>query len=142
MRFSSAKIAVISAFFSVAILAGACSPRTTVNTSVTDVTAARAHALIVDNEANDSFTILDVRTPAEFSEGHIEGAINIDVNAASFRSTVSDESRTDTYLVYCRSGNRSLQAISIMKELGFKEIYHLSKGIQDWIASGLPTVPA
>jgi rhodanese-related sulfurtransferase len=139
MRFRSAKMAIVAvALSSVAILAGACSPA--VSTSVTDVTAAQAHALIVENEGNDSFVVLDVRTPAEFSEGHVANAVNIDVNASSFRSSVAGESRTDTYLVYCRSGNRSLQAIGIMKELGFQKIYHMAKGIQDWISAGFPTV--
>ncbi|MDO9590965.1 MAG: rhodanese-like domain-containing protein, partial [Microcella sp.] len=53
--------------------------------------------------------VIDVRTPAEFASGHLEGAINIDVQSADFDSRISELDADGTYFVYCRSGNRSGQ---------------------------------
>lgn len=80
--------------------------------------------------------ILDVRTPAEFAAGHLPGAINIDVEAASFRSTVGALAKDVPYAVYCRSGNRSATALAVMKALGFTTTFHLGGGIQAWSAAG------
>lgn len=73
--------------------------------------------------------LLDVRTPSEFSSGHIDKAVNIDFQDSSFVSEIKKLDTTKTYFVYCRSGNRSGQAISIMKSNGIKNIYELSGGI-------------
>lgn len=73
--------------------------------------------------------LLDVRTPSEFSSGHIDKAVNIDFEDSSFVSEVKKLDTTKTYFVYCRSGNRSGQAISIMKSNGIKNIYELSGGL-------------
>ncbi len=73
--------------------------------------------------------LLDVRTPEEFSSGHIEGAVNIDFQHESFESEIKKLDVTKTYFVYCRSGNRSGQAISVMKSHGIKDIYELRGGL-------------
>lgn len=73
--------------------------------------------------------LIDVRTPSEFATGHIDQAINIDFENPSFASEVRKLDTTKTYFVYCRSGNRSGQAVSIMKSNGIKNIYELSGGI-------------
>ncbi len=73
--------------------------------------------------------LIDVRTPSEFATGHIDQAINIDFENPSFTSEVKKLDTTKTYFVYCRSGNRSGQAVSIMKSNGIKNIYELSGGI-------------
>ena len=64
-------------------------------------------------------TIIDVRTPAEFSEGHLDGAVNISVESPDFVSNIESMDISGSYLVYCRSGNRSATAVKIMKDLGF-----------------------
>lgn len=66
--------------------------------------------------------IVDVRTPAEYAAGHLEGATNIDVEAADFSSRIKTLDKAKTYFVYCRSGNRSAQAISQMKSAGFSHL--------------------
>jgi rhodanese-related sulfurtransferase len=112
---------------------------TSSNTSrVQDVTSREAFNLIQENKNNPDFIILDVRTESEFSDGHIEGALNIDVNLPSFREEMGKLNINDTYLVYCRTGNRSRAALRIMEELGFKNIYHIANGITEWINAGLP----
>ncbi len=66
--------------------------------------------------------IIDVRTPAEFAEGHLEGAINIDVSAPDFEDKIHDLDPKASYAVYCRSGNRSGQAIQIMQQHNFTDV--------------------
>lgn len=63
--------------------------------------------------------VIDVRTAEEFASGHLEGAVNIDVQSASFDETVSELPADGEYVVYCRSGSRSAAAIDRMEGLGF-----------------------
>jgi rhodanese-related sulfurtransferase len=79
--------------------------------------------------STQSSVLLDVRTPEEFNAGHIQSAINIDFQNQSFLSDIKNLDNSKTYFVYCRSGNRSGKAISIMNENGFKNIYELQEGI-------------
>jgi phage shock protein E len=76
--------------------------------------------------------ILDVRTPAEFAEGAIKGAINIDVNASNFKEKVSTLDKEKSYLIYCRSGMRSVKACNLMAENGFNKMFNLLGGYQAW----------
>ena len=103
---------------------------------VKDVTSREAFNLIQENEATPDFVILDVRTPGEFSDGHIENAININYRSEDFRDEISKLERSKEYLIYCRTGNRSREALTIMTELGFRRVYHLAAGITEWIAEG------
>lgn len=80
--------------------------------------------------------VLDVRTPQEFAEGHLPGAINIDVSAADFASRVAALDKSTPYAVYCRSGNRSAAALEVMKGQGFTNAYHLGGGIGAWSSAG------
>lgn len=96
------------------------------------VTPAQAAALAADA----GVTVLDVRTPAEFAEGHIEGATNVDFESASFASEVAKLDPSKPYLVYCRSGNRSGQAVAQMAGLGFANLWDLNGGIINWTADG------
>ena len=99
-----------------------------------------AQELILKNNGNRDFVVLDVRTPGEFSKGHIEGAVLVDYRSAGFREEMAGLDRTKTYLVYCRTGNRSTRALGIMSDLGFRSYYHLEGGITRWIEEGLPAV--
>ena len=82
--------------------------------------------------------ILDVRTVSEFGDGHIQGAINIPVEELSNR--LSELSKSDELLVYCRTGNRSATAVGILEDTGFTKIYHMHDGISTWIQEGYPVV--
>lgn len=66
--------------------------------------------------------IIDVRTPEEFAQQHLEGALNINVQSADFVTQIEALDRNTAYAVYCRSGNRSAQAVKIMKDLGFTSV--------------------
>lgn len=76
--------------------------------------------------------LLDVRTPAEFENGRIPNARNVDISDPGFLETISALDRNRTYLVYCRSGNRSTTACRVMAQLGFRRVYNLANGIIDW----------
>jgi rhodanese-related sulfurtransferase len=84
--------------------------------------------------------ILDVRTPEEFAEGYIEGAKNIDFYHADFESQITSLAKDVTYAIYCRSGKRSSQAMEIMQEFGFENLYNLEGGIIEWTNTGMPVV--
>jgi rhodanese-related sulfurtransferase len=79
---------------------------------------------------------LDVRTPAEFMEGHIDGAINIDFESGNFENEIAALDPNATYAVYCRSGNRSGQAVKVMSGAGFSNLYNLDGGVIDWAGAG------
>jgi rhodanese-related sulfurtransferase len=107
---------------------------------VPNITSQQAFNLIQENQKKSDFVILDVRTAAEFAEGHIANSVNIDVNLPAFRENINKLKKSDTYLVYCRTGNRSQTALRIMVESGFTHLYHLEKGVTEWTAAGLPVI--
>jgi rhodanese-related sulfurtransferase len=82
--------------------------------------------------------VLDVRTAGEFMTGHIANAINIDVEGMTFDGDILKLDKSATYAVYCHSGRRSGIAVGKMKDAGFKNIFNLTNGIQEWQAAGLP----
>jgi hypothetical protein len=91
-------------------------------------------------KSHPEITILDVRTSAEFSKGHIENALNIDWNSANFEKGVAVFDKNKPFLVYCLSGNRSGAATSFLRKNGFKEVYELEGGLMKWRSAGLPEV--
>lgn len=70
----------------------------------------------------DGARLVDVRTPEEFDEGHLDGAANIDVQEADFEERVSKLPRETSYVVYCASGRRATGAVEKMVELGFTDV--------------------
>ena len=126
------------------VLTGGCvrdetAPPETLTQIIEDITPQEAFALIQNNQNNPDFAIIDVRTPEEFAGEHIENAINIDFRSESFWDELNKLDKNKTYLVYCRSGVRSGNALDIMAELNFREAYNMSGGIIAWKAEGLPT---
>jgi len=85
-----------------------------------------------------NITLLDVRTPGEFSEGHIKGAVNADWNGGEFESIVSGYDKSKSYFVYCHSGHRSGLAAEWLRSHGFKNVIELNGGIIAWQSAGLP----
>ncbi len=82
--------------------------------------------------------LLDVRTAKEYAEGHLKGAVNIDVTGNNFAGEIKSLSKTEPVFVYCRSGRRSKTAVSILKEAGIKTVYDLDGGIISWEKAGKP----
>lgn len=91
------------------------------------------------NPPND-LVILDVRTPEEFAEGHLEGAILLDFYEGDFADQLATLDPDVPYLLYCRSGNRSGQTAIIMSELGFTNVADVDGGIVEWTGAGHPVV--
>jgi len=89
-----------------------------------ELTVVEAKELIRKNRNNPRFVILDVRTPEEFTEEYLPGALNIDIYADDFEEKIAGLDRMGTYLVYCKSGGRSRAAVELMEELGFRNVYN------------------
>lgn len=83
--------------------------------------------------------VLDIRTPGEFRDGHLPGARNLDFFAPGFRQELERLAREDRpILLYCRSGNRSGQAMALLRQWGRDDVLHLADGFRAWRAAGLP----
>ncbi len=80
--------------------------------------------------------VLDVRTAEEFADGHMQGAINLDIRGGKFAETLAGLDKTKTYLVHCAVGGRSAKACGQMDGLKFEKVLNLSGGITAWEAAG------
>jgi rhodanese-related sulfurtransferase len=103
-----------------------------------DVTVEKARQLIQERGGKPDFVVLDVRTPGEFADARLPGAVNVDIQAPDFQNRLGALDRGKTYLVYCRTGNRSARAIQAMQRLGFQSVYHMTEGILRWEKKGFP----
>ena len=83
---------------------------------------------------------VDVREDKEYDEGHILNALHIPYGVIEKRLEELDPYRTQPMIVYCRSGQRSAQASSVLRKQGFEHIYKLSGGILAWRSADLPVV--
>ena len=102
---------------------------------ILDVTVEEASELI---QSDAPVIVLDVRTPGEFAEGHIEGAVNLDVMSDTFIEDLAKLDKGASYVVHCRSGKRSAKAIEAMKAAQIQSIAHMNAGLNGWSAAGLP----
>ena len=106
-----------------------------------------AEGSIAENVNVEEFTqrienaqIVDVRTPAEWNEGIVEGAIMNDIYEDDFEKQLEKLDKEKPVAVYCKVGGRSGQAMGKMNKLGFKEVYNLDGGMDAWKSAGKPTV--
>ncbi|HEU4497385.1 MAG TPA: rhodanese-like domain-containing protein [Flavobacterium sp.] len=90
--------------------------------------------------ASKKVQLIDVRTPKEFRQGHLEGARNIHLYEQDFASQIGKLNKKETVYVYCKAGGRSAEAVEIMKNSGFENIVELDGGTDSWAASGKPLV--
>lgn len=100
------------------------------------VTAEQASLLATD----PGVTVLDVRTPEEYAEGHLDGAVLVDFSSPTFADEIAQLDALRPYLVYCRSGNRSGQAVAVMQQAGFAALWDMDGGVTAWTAAGLELV--
>ena len=140
MRVSRRKSIIVFAVVAVlAVVAGVYTPRIMNwgydSGEYGDVSIQEAIELM---EQIPDLVILDVRTVSEFEDGHIEGAINIPID--EFPTRLDELSKDDELLVYCRTGNRSSSAVTILLDSGYTKIYHMHEGISVWIQQGHPVV--
>jgi rhodanese-related sulfurtransferase len=97
---------------------------------VVDTTEARS---LIDAGAQ----IIDVRTPEEFDAGHLTGAVNVDVQAADFHERVQGLDKSESYVVYCRTGSRAGAAADMMLDMGFTDVVNAG-GLEALRTAGLP----
>jgi rhodanese-related sulfurtransferase len=90
--------------------------------------------------ADQTLVVLDVRTEAEFAEGHVPGAINIPNADLAARIAELDGSRDKDIVVYCRTGVRAEQALGVLGKAGFKRLYHLKGDYTRWTDEKRPVV--
>lgn len=102
------------------------------------VTVAADEAAATLADPPEDLVVLDVRTPEEFAEGHLEGATVIDFYEPDFADRLAELDRSTPYVLYCRSGNRSGQTMALMDELGFQSVQEIDGGVLAWAAAGLP----
>lgn len=86
--------------------------------------------------------LLDVRTAQEFGEGHLSGAVNLDIYDDNFTQKLASLDRSKPVFVYCKGGGRSLDAAKQLKTLGFDSVYDLRGGIMAWERDDLPLAGA
>lgn len=87
----------------------------------------------------EQIQLLDVRTPEEFQEGHLENAININWNDPNFIQQTHHLDKTQPLYIYCKSGRRSAAAAQQLSEEGF-EVYDLKGGIDNWKQNNHPII--
>lgn len=131
---------------SVFILQSACSQNDTKTAGKTEQQS-QAIAQIAEEMTAEQFNnkmqelpgqIVDVRTPNEFAQGYITGAINMDLHNPDFKTNLEQLDKSKPVYVYCASGNRSGQAMRIMQQQGFTTIYNYKGTFTDWVAKGYP----
>lgn len=120
---------VIALIATALLLAGCSSSSSASNLSVNEFSAKAAEPGVVT---------IDVRTPGEFAEGYIEGARLIDFQSGNFENEIATLDKNATYAIYCRSGNRSGQAVKVMQDAGFTNVFNMNGGVIDWANAGLP----
>jgi len=103
-----------------------------------DIFPSEAWELISKNREGDELVIIDVSTPKEYEDLHLEGAINVNLISRFFRTRLDIMDKYKTYLVYCKVGGRSKIAQKLMQQLGFRTVYNIVGGTLLWEEEGLP----
>jgi len=132
---------LLIALFGLTFAVSSCQnkPSTTTTTNESGVQVTSKVLTVEEYEkaiANPDIQLVDVRTPAEFSSGHIAKAININVMDATFTNEISKLDKQKSVYIYCRSGARSQRAAATLMQNGFTQIIDLQGGINSWNAAG------
>ena len=132
---------LLIALFGLTFAVSSCQnkPSTTTTTNESGVQVTSKVLTVEEYEkaiANPDIQLVDVRTPAEFSSGHIDKAININVMDATFTNEISKLDKQKPVYIYCRSGARSQRAAATLMQNGFIQIIDLQGGINSWNAAG------
>ncbi|CAB5139809.1 hypothetical protein D3OALGA1CA_3798 [Olavius algarvensis associated proteobacterium Delta 3] len=103
-----------------------------------DIFPKEAWDLISKHRDRDDLFILDVGTPKEFKDLHLERAMNVNLLSRFLKSRLDLMDKTATYLVYCKVGRRSKIAQKLMQRFGFQKVYNITGGTLLWEEEGLP----
>lgn len=118
--------------FFICFLLGSCNGQSNKNFETIPATAFAKKIKTTQNPQ-----ILDVRSPEEFANEHIDKAINVNWNGVDFEGKVSSYEKSKPVFVYCMSGGRSAKASEKLNEMGFTQVFNLDGGILKWNAAGL-----
>lgn len=102
--------------------------------------AACSGASVEKIDMSNVTAVIDVRTPGEYTEGHLEGAANVDWQSPQFMEIMSQLPTDGTYIIYCKSGNRAGQAIQALEAEGFTNLTNAGSLQDASTATGLPIV--
>jgi len=123
------------------LLIGVAAGMASTDKAVVQAISPRQFKALLDRHKGDTdFVLLDVRTPKEFNNGYIDGALLLDYHSRDFVDRLKALDRNKTYLIYCRSGNRSGKSLVIFEKLGFQHVYHLDTGLIGWSREKYPLV--
>ena len=108
--------------------------------AVQTISSRQFKALLDRHQGDPNVVLMDVRTPKEFEDGHIQGALLLDYYSSDYVDRLKALDRNKTYLIYCRSGNRSGKSLAIFDKLGFRRVYNLDAGVIGWSREKYPLV--
>ena len=123
MRNFFLKLTIISLLFNCNI---------TSNSSFQDINSDELELMI----KKEDLVLLDVRTPTEYSNGHLISAVNINYYGENFDDEIDKLDKLKPIVVYCKSGGRSSKSALKLVEKGFEKIYNLKGGFDQWIFHG------
>ena len=103
-----------------------------------DIFPTEAWEIISKNRKSDDLVILDVSTPKEYKDLHLEGAVNLNLFSRSFKAQLDIMNKNKVYVVYCKMGGRSKIARKLMQKSGFQTVYNIIGGVFLWEEEGLP----
>lgn len=122
--------------FILVIAIAACETNSAQNSSAFKTISVLEYKQLMSEKKN--LQLLDVRTPGEYMEEHLENALNIDYNDPNFEKQLQSLDKSKPTFIYCLSGGRSNHALTVMQKNGFKEVYNMKGGILEWKGSQLP----
>lgn len=97
-----------------------------------------AFTILEKHRDDPDYIPLDVRTPEEFKDGHVENALFLNLKSGDFEDELDRLDKNRKYFVYCGRGPRSEKACGLMKKHGFNEIYKITGGFEKWKSKRLP----
>ena len=103
-----------------------------------DIFPSEAWELISKNRKGDDLVIIDVSTPQEYKDLHLDRAINVNLFSRFFKTRLDVMDKSRTYVIYCKMGGRSKIAQKLMQQLGFRTVYNIVSGTLLWEEEGLP----
>ncbi len=104
--------------------------------NMSNISPAEAKKLIKQHKNDQDFIIIDVRTLAEYEKGHIPQAKLLDSASPTLDQDLASLKRNATYIIYCRSGRRSLGIIEKMQNMGFSSVKNIEGGFSEWTKQG------
>ena len=108
-----------------------CTAKATAQSSVA------ASPYLIERVANNEWLLIDVRSPQEFADGHIPGAVNMPHENINDYLSELENHKNKPIIIYCRSGRRAKLAMKVLEEADFSEVMHLEGDMLGWSAAGM-----